>query len=155
MPAQLRIRRALPKDLPRIAAIEGASFGAEAYDCKLFAHFLRHCGGLFLVAEQNRRVCGYLITCIRVSRGSASAELVSVAVEPARRQRGAAAAMLESTLRRLGRRRVERIHLVVRTGNLPALAFYEKYGFRRLRRVPRYYEDGADGIAMTRPVTLQ
>ena len=134
--------------------MERVSFGQLAYDCKLFAHFLRQCGDLFLVAERNRRVCGYMITCVRANRGRPAAELVSVAVDPAQRQRGAAAALLTSTLRRLRRRQVARIHLVVRVGNQPALAFYERYGFRRLRRVPRYYEDGVDGFAMSRPVTL-
>jgi len=152
MRLQHRIRRAAPQDLRRILSIEGASFGEAAYDCKLFAHFLRRCGDLFLVAERNRRVCGYSITCIRAGRRGPRAELVSVAVHPRDRARGAAAALLESTLRRLRRRGVPRIHLVVRVGNRPAIAFYKKYGFRRLRRVPRYYEDGADGIAMTRAV---
>lgn len=155
MPVQHRIRRAAPDDLDRILAIEGASFGREAYDCKLFAHFLRQCGDLFLVAERNRQVCGYIVTCIRGGRGVARAELVSVAVEPAKRTKGTASALLESTLRRLRRRGVQRLNLVVRSDNRPALAFYEKYGFRRIRRVPRYYEDGADGIAMARPVTLR
>ena len=155
MPVQHRIRRAAPGDLGRIVAIEGASFGRDAYDCKLFAHFLRQCGDLFLVAERNRRVCGYMVTCIRVGHGAARAELVSVAVDPAKRVKGAASALLESTLRRLRRRGVQRLNLVVRAGNRPALAFYEKYGFRRIRRVPGYYEDGADGIAMARPVTLR
>ena len=152
MRAQHRIRRAAPDDLDRIVAIEGASFGKDAYDCKLFAHFLRRCGDLFLVVERDRRVCGYSITCIRVSRGVAKAELVSIAVEPRKRTRGAAAALLESTLRRLRRRCVEKINLVVRVGNRPALAFYQKFGFRRIRLVAGYYEDGADGIAMARPV---
>jgi ribosomal-protein-alanine N-acetyltransferase len=155
MRVQHRIRRAVSDDLIRIVAIEGASFGPDAYDCKLFAHFLRQCGDLFLVAERNRKVCGYIITCIRVSRGVAKAELVSVAVDPKKRTHGAAAALLESILRRLRRRHVERINLVVRTGNRPALSFYKKYGFRPIRRVPGYYEDGADGIAMGRPVILR
>jgi ribosomal-protein-alanine N-acetyltransferase len=152
MRAQPHIRRAARRDLGRILAIEAASFGREAYDCKLFAHFLRQCADLFLVVERNRKVCGYIVTCIRAARGVARAELVSVAVDPAKRSKGAASALLESTLRRLRRRGVERINLVVRAGNRPAQAFYEKYGFRRLRRVPGYYEDGADGIAMARPV---
>jgi ribosomal protein S18 acetylase RimI-like enzyme len=37
---------------------------------------------------------------------------------------------------------------MVMTTNRAARAFYEKYGFRKLRRVPRYYENGADGLRM-------
>jgi ribosomal-protein-alanine N-acetyltransferase len=48
---------------------------------------------------------------------------------------------------------VAQLQLVVRVNNRPALAFYEKHGFQLKRRVPRYYEDGGDGIAMVRTVT--
>jgi ribosomal-protein-alanine N-acetyltransferase len=74
-------------------------------------------------------------------------------VDPAIRKSGAASALLESTLRRLRRRHVARFHLVVRVGNRAALAFYEKYGFRRIRRVRAYYGAGRDGVAMSRAIT--
>ena len=153
MPVQYEIRRAVLGDLERILQIENASFGPEAYDRKLFASYLRQCGELFLVVERRGKVCGYIVSCLRGAAPPTRAELISVAVDPARRGNGAASALLESTLRRLRRRRVAQLQLMVRVTNRPALAFYEKYGFRRKRRVPRYYEDGGDGIAMVRPVT--
>jgi ribosomal-protein-alanine N-acetyltransferase len=164
MAEQYKIRRARASDLDRILEIETASFGREAYDRKLFAHYMDKCGELFLVAARRRaregkaqpreKLCGYLIVCLRGGRPGGSAELVSVAVESAARGKGAASALLESALRRLARRDAGRLNLVVRATNDPALAFYEKYGFRRLRIVPAYYEDGGDGIAMWRPVRL-
>jgi ribosomal-protein-alanine N-acetyltransferase len=163
MPQRYVIRRARPSDLERIGEIERASFGAQAYDRKLFAYYMDKCGSLFLVAgrpdrrgkaPQGKRLCGYLIACLRGSRQGGSAELVSVAVEPEARGKGAASALLDSALRRLVRRGAGRLNLVVRATNEPAHAFYEKYGFRRLRIVPRYYEDSGDGIAMWRPVRL-
>jgi [ribosomal protein S18]-alanine N-acetyltransferase len=155
MQAQYRIRRAKAEDLPRIAAIERASFGREAYDCKLFAHYLSKCGEVFLVAERNGKLRGYLLSCLRGPLPGQAAELVSIAVAPDFRGKGAASALLESALRRLARRGVGRLHLVVRVDNRAARAFYEKYGFRRLRLVRGYYEDEGDGIAMTRPVRLR
>jgi [ribosomal protein S18]-alanine N-acetyltransferase len=149
MQTQYEIRRADLADLERIVQIENASFGAEAYERKLFAEYRNRCGELFLVAERRQRVWGYLIAC---RRGEAGAELVSVAVDPAARRSGAASALLESLFRRLRRRGVVRLNLMVRGTNRPAQAFYEKYGFRRRRKVPGYYEDGGDGIAMSREV---
>lgn len=146
------IRRAVPADLDRVLEIEAASFGPEAYDRKLFAYYMKRCGALFLVVGRGRRVFGYMITCIRGGRRAATAELVSVAVDPERRQAGAASALLDSTLRRLRRSGATRLRLVVRVTNRPAQAFYEKYGFRPMRVVRGYYEDGGDGIAMTRPL---
>jgi ribosomal-protein-alanine acetyltransferase len=138
-------------DLNRILEIERASFGDEAYDRNLFAEFFRTCGDLFLVTEGDRKVRGYMVTCVRGER----AELVSVAVDPAARGRGAASALMESTLRRLRRRGVTRIGLMVKATNDDARAFYEKYGFEKVRKSPRYYEDGVDGWRMAKKLILQ
>ena len=140
------VRRLRIADLSRIMEIERASFGDEAYDRNLFAEFFRKYGELFLVAVHGRKVWGYMIACIRGEQ----AELVSVAVDPAARRRGAASALMESTLRRLRRRGIARIGLVVKVTNDQARAFYERYGFEKVRRAPRYYEDGADGWRMAR-----
>jgi len=148
MPAPVHVRKFHPLDLDRILQIEHASFGNDAYDRNLFAEYFRKCGSLFLVADGRRGVCGYAVTCIRGGR----AELISIAVDPKERGRGAASALLESTLRRLRRRCVARFGLIVRSTNDPARAFYEKYGFRRMRIMRGYYEDGEDGVSMTREV---
>jgi ribosomal-protein-alanine N-acetyltransferase len=87
-----------------------------------------------------------MLACIRGEQ----AELVSVAVDPAARGRGAASALMESTLRRLRRRGIARIVLMVRVTNDTARAFYERYGFEKVRRAPRYYEDGGDGWRMAK-----
>lgn len=146
MHAQHTVRRVRMADLDRILEIERASFGDEAYDRNLFAEFLRQCGELFLVVEREGKVRGYMVACIRGEQ----AELVSVAVDPAARGRGAASALMESTLRRLRRRGTARIGLVVKATNHEARAFYKRYGFEKVRKAPRYYEDGADGWRMAK-----
>jgi ribosomal-protein-alanine N-acetyltransferase len=142
------VRPVRASDLDRICEIEHASFGKDAYPRKLFAEFHRKCGGLFLVAERGRALWGYMVTC----RSGDRAELVSVAVAPDARKRGAASALMDSTLRRLRRRGIARIRLMVRVRNRKARAFYEKYGFDKVRVVRGYYEDGADGLMMAREV---
>jgi ribosomal protein S18 acetylase RimI-like enzyme len=148
MPARFTVRKVRPADLNRILEIERASFGADAYDRNLFAEYLGKCGDLFLAVERRGIVRGYLIAGARGRR----AELISVAVSPADRGAGAASAMMESVLRRLRARGVERLFLTVKTSNLGAQAFYAKYAFEFVRRVPRYYEDGSDGSLMARQV---
>jgi ribosomal-protein-alanine N-acetyltransferase len=143
---RITVRRVRASDLPRILEIERASFGKDAYDRNLFAEYIHNCGDLFLVAVRGTSVCGYSIACLEVS--TLPAELVSVAVAPRARKHGAASALIAGTIRRLRRRGAGRLNLVVKVTNRPAIAFYRKFGFRRLRRINGYYEDGADGIAM-------
>ena len=148
------IRRARVADLDRIMEIERASFGRDAYDRNLFAEYTRKCGELFLVAERSRKVWGYALTCLaaRKSEGVArvQAEVISVAVDPAARGTGAAKALMDSTLRRLRPRGVTRLVLMVKVTNAKARAFYKKYGFKKIRIVRAYYEDGRDGWLMAK-----
>ena len=145
-PIEIRLFRLA--DLDRILEIEQASFGRDAYDRNLFAEFFDKCRKLFLVAERKSKVCGYMITCLRGDR----AEVVSIAVDPDFRGRGAASALMDSTLRRLRRRKAARLVLMVKVSNAPAREFYMKYGFQKTRLVRKYYEDGADGVLMARRV---
>lgn len=150
MDKRFSIRRVLQRDLDRILTIEAASFGADAYDRNLFAEYTRQCGGLFLVAERGTKVCAYSITAISPGASRNRAELVSVAVSPPFLGKGAASALLDSTLRRLRRRGITRLGLMVKVTNQRARAFYQRHGFRQLRRVARYYEDGADGLSLVK-----
>lgn len=150
MPAAFRIRHFRLSDMDRLMTIETACFAGDAYDRNLFAEFYHKCGDLFLVAVRGKSICGYAVTWRRGN--SDSAEIASIATHPKVQGKGAASALLESTLRRLRRRKIERLTLMVRVDNAPALAFYQKYAFRRIRLVRKYYEQGQDGILMSRPV---
>lgn len=146
------VRRFMPADLNRLLAVERASFGRDAYDRNLFAEYARACGALFLVAEGRTsapRFAGYSIACICRGRPQV-ANLISIAVAPRARGRGAASLLLSSTIRRLKLRRVERLTLLVRQSNAGAIRFYERHGFTTLRRAPGYYENREDGLLMRR-----
>jgi ribosomal-protein-alanine N-acetyltransferase len=147
MSQRFSVRRARIADFDRILAIERAGFGKWAWDRNLFAEYARTSGELFLVATSQDRVIGYCITCISRRLLMRRAELESIAVDPAVRGKGAADALMSATLRSLKRRGIPRIGLMVKVTNERARAFYERYGFRKIRRVPGYYEDGADGIS--------
>jgi ribosomal-protein-alanine N-acetyltransferase len=126
--------------------IESASFGRDAYDRNLFAEYFHNLRTMFLVVERGGRVCGYAIACI----GGDRAELISIAIDPRFRRKGAASALMDSLLRRARRRGASRISLIVKATNRAARTFYASYGFLRMRRVRRYYEDGSDGWHMVK-----
>jgi ribosomal protein S18 acetylase RimI-like enzyme len=41
----------------------------------------------------------------------------------------------------------------VRTDNRSAIALYERHGYTRVRRLPGFYEDGADGWRYVKVLT--
>ena len=145
MPDPPRLRRFRPSDLDAVMAVERASFRRDAYPRDLFLEYAA-AGALFLVAEVPGGIAGYALACLRGER----AELVSIAVHPSHRRSGAGKALLASVIRRLRRAGARRLTLTVKVTNRNAIRFYAGFGFRRLRRAPRYYEDGRDGWLMAR-----
>jgi ribosomal protein S18 acetylase RimI-like enzyme len=135
---KISVRKFLRSDLARVLEIERVSFGADAWDEKLFLAFYRRCPDVFLVATVRRHIAGYSITCA----GKRNAELASIAVDPRDRQSGVGESMLNHTLAELRALRVKTWWLMVETENEPASRFYEKFGFERDKIVKRYYGAG-------------
>lgn len=80
--------------------------------------------------------------------------VLNVAVDPTRRRRGVARALLGEMLSRARERGASLATLEVRTGNGPALGLYESLGFRRIGVRPRYYADNdEDAVVMVLPLT--
>jgi ribosomal-protein-alanine N-acetyltransferase len=150
MQPQILVRPFRLSDMDRILEIETACFGAEAYDRNLFAQLARQCGSLFLVAGRGRNIGGYMVTCMRGPKAPDRAELVSIGVDPLSRRQGLAGSLMKSTLRRLRVRETVRFSLMVRVSNATARHFYERHGFRKLRTEAGYYEDGEDGVLMSK-----
>jgi ribosomal-protein-alanine N-acetyltransferase len=130
--------------LRRIAAIERASFGADAWPRELFLAYWESNPDLFYVAYMGRKIAGYSIARIDW-RG---ADLESIAVDPRYRGRGVAQALLETTLTALRMAEVASMRLMVSVDNEAALRFYRRFGFIRVRRVGRYYGPGRDAWRM-------
>jgi ribosomal-protein-alanine N-acetyltransferase len=136
------------RHLPRVLRIERASFGAEAWPRKYFLELCRDCRGFFVVAKVRGRIAGYAVACAE----KRNAEIASLAVHPDYRRLGVADTLMRHTLRELGAAGVRRVELMVRTGNAAGLQLYRALGFRGVRTVPRYYEDGGDGFLMARAI---
>src|SRR5256885_1231133 len=134
------IRRACADDLPSILRIEKKSFGCDAWDRKVFVeYFAQPARSVFLTALIDREVAGYALAF----HGETRAEIHSIAVSPARRGQGVAAALMKRVIGLLRRRGLRTISLNVRLENMAAIGLYRRLGFQRVRRVNGYYEDGA------------
>ena len=124
--------------------IERACFGPDAHTPALFREWRATDGSVFLVARVGRLIAGYAL-----GFGSEGAgEIISIAVAPAFQGTGVGGALMKSLLERLGAAGARRVELMVRRANAPAIRFYRAFGFRRVRRVANYYEDGGDGWLM-------
>jgi [ribosomal protein S18]-alanine N-acetyltransferase len=145
-PEKFTIRPLGYADLPQVIAIERRAF-TTPWSLAMFVLELSKSSGLSLAAvdPEAGRLVGYLI----LSRYDTVWHLMNVAVEPARRRQGIARALLEQMIDRAGAE--QQYTLEVRTSNAPAIALYERFGFRSAGTRPRYYRDtGEDAVIMWR-----
>jgi [ribosomal protein S18]-alanine N-acetyltransferase len=136
------IRRLAYSDLPAVLSIERRSFPTP-WSLAMFVLELSKPSGICLAAIEYETLLGYLVC----SRYDQVWHLMNVAVAPERRRarvaRGLIAQLVEEGEGRLP------FTLEVRVSNRPAIAMYERLGFRSAGVRPRYYQDnGEDALIM-------
>jgi [ribosomal protein S18]-alanine N-acetyltransferase len=135
-------------DLPQVIAIERRSFPTP-WSLAMFVLELSKPSGVCLAAVEEQTMVGYLVC----SRYDQVWHLMNIAVDPAARRRGLATGLLAAMLERAGPE--EPYTLEVRTSNAPAIALYERFGFRSAGTRPRYYRDtGEDAMIMWRTAEM-
>ncbi|GBF08496.1 N-terminal acetyltransferase [Aeropyrum pernix] len=103
--------------------------------------------------EGDKSVIDKILDAIRnqLSEERPVGHLVSIAVRPGFRGRGIGSKLLSETVRVMKNvYRVDAIFLEVRVSNMPAIRLYEKFGFRKVRRIKGYYRDGEDAFVMVK-----
>ena len=140
------IRPLAYSDLPRVLAIERRAFPTP-WSLAMFVLELSKPSGICLASIDGPKLEGYLI-CARYDEAY---HLMNIAVDPDRRRRGIARALIDAMIDRAGAD--ANFTLEVRVSNAGAIALYESYGFRSVGTRRRYYQDtGEDAIIMWRAV---
>jgi ribosomal-protein-alanine N-acetyltransferase len=140
----LRIRLFKPSDIEAIMEIEEHSFKADAFSRGTFLNLYSKFPDLFIVAEKNKHIRGYMIT----GYFNHGAHIISIAVESSYRQKGIGKALVHFTFEELKSREVKAIDLDVRVTNENGLMFWKLLGFLPLRVIHGFYEDGEDALRM-------
>lgn len=121
----MEIRKMLPEDIPRAAALEAACFGADAWSGQALEQALSDKNALYLSCIQE----GRLIACCGIWQSLEDGDITNVAVEEGSRRKGCARRLLLELMRRAALRGVENFTLEVRESNIPAVRLYESLGF--------------------------
>jgi ribosomal-protein-alanine N-acetyltransferase len=141
----LTIRRLIYADLPHVIAIERRSFPTP-WSLAMFVLELSKPSGICLAALDGDELVGYCVC----SRYDTVWHLMNVAVDPARRREGTAAALLTRLFDEADKPG-EQYTLEVRPSNAGAIALYEGFGFKRAGLRKGYYHDNKeDALIMWR-----
>lgn len=134
-------------DLDRLQALE-ALFPSDAMSRRSLRRFVQASNARFLVAEVEDQVQANLLLLMR--RGSPRARIYSLVVDPAARGLGLAQALVleaEAVARASG---CAEVSLEVRIDNHAAQALYTKLGYAQAGALSGYYDDGADGLRLSK-----
>ena len=138
------IERLSYADLPQVIAIERRAFPTP-WSLAMFVLELSKTGSHCLKAQREGAIAGYVI-CTPFDDVW---HLMNIAVDPERRRKGVACALMDALIAELGPD--ARLTLEVRPSNEPAITLYERYGFLAAGRRSRYYQDnGEDALIMWR-----
>ena len=141
-PRRVAIRRLAYSDLPAVISIERRSFPTP-WSLAMFVLELSKPSGICLAATDGDELLGYLVC----SRYDQVWHLMNVAVAPERRRAGVARGLIARLVEESGGKLP--FTLEVRVSNRPAIAMYERLGFRSAGVRPRYYQDnGEDALIM-------
>lgn len=139
-PCSFLLRPMTAADLAAVSAIEVENI--SPWTASQLAGELDQDGGWQFVAAEDGcgLVCGFV--CGRSCAGEG--ELLKIAVAREYRRQGVAGQLVAQSLRHLAEQGVGRCFLELRAANIPALALYERFGFRRVGLRKKYYDSPTD-----------
>jgi ribosomal-protein-alanine N-acetyltransferase len=137
------IRPMQPSDLARVVEIENLCY-PNPWSAELFKRELDNPLAAVDLLWLEGEIAGYLCSWLV----SGELNILNVAVVPAFRRRGAAAALLRHVIGKSRRQDLERSFLEVRVGNAGAIELYSSFGFKPVSIRKRYYPDGEDAVMM-------
>lgn len=137
------VREVHAGDLARLAELQAACFGPEAWTPGMLQEEFGRVGGVFLGV--GTPLVGFACAWVVLDE----LHLLQIAVDPAARRTGLATALHDAVCA-AARPHASAGWLEVRADNPGAIAFYEARGWRGVGRRPRYYADGTDALLYRR-----
>lgn len=128
------------QDLPQVHRIEQAAFAQDPWTLTSFwGELAARPRRDYVVAQEDEKILGYA----GLDLAGESADVMTIAVDPAARGLGLGVALLRELLERALRSGASQVLLEVRADNAAAIGLYERHGFREVHRRRGYYQPGS------------
>ena len=134
-----------------MTALEERCFSADRFSRDQIEYQLEEANATIQVAVHDNRLVAAAYMLWR--RKSPVGRLYSIAVDNEMRGRGLASRLLDLCETEAAWRNCTTMSLEVRKDNAGAIALYRKRGYETVGTLPGYYDDGSDGLRMTRTIT--
>lgn len=133
-----------------LALLHAAAFPpAERWGAQAIGLLLGLPGHFAVLAEEAGVPLGFAMGRV----ASEEAEVLTLAVTPARRRAGIGRALMRALMAEAAARGATALFLEVSEANAAARALYERVGAVAVGRRPRYYPDGSDALVLRAALT--
>ena len=132
----MNITRMNEDHVSQVAALEKLCF-SDPWSENSVASELENPLSLWLIAEENGMVCGYVGSQTVLDE----TDMMNIAVHPDCRRRGVASALIGELVNQLRERGSHVLRLEVRESNVHAISLYESMGFTQLGLRKNYYRN--------------
>ena len=143
--AEIIFREMTLADIKTVAEIDEICFDEDGWDEDFFLEELRDEHSDYIVGE----IEGKIIACAGIKIYLDEAEGMTIAVLPEFQGRGIGKKILTEIIKIAKRRGAKSMIFEVRVSNVPALHIYQKFGFKIVGRIKRYYMSGEDALTMS------
>jgi ribosomal-protein-alanine N-acetyltransferase len=149
-----QIRNYLPQDFDALVALDHRCFPPLiAYPADELRYFVEQKDAIALVAEHagtsvEKAIGGFLIAQIYRGRPTFQARIITIDVAPELRRARLGSLLMDACEAALRERLVSQVRLEVSVNNAAAIAFYHRYGYEIVGRLPAYYPAGEDAHSM-------
>jgi [ribosomal protein S18]-alanine N-acetyltransferase len=142
--SRLSIRAAALGDLDAIVALEQAVFFTDRLSRRSLRAYILSPLRPLLVAISDGGLAGYALVALR--KRAPAARLYSIAVDQKSGRRGVGRALMAACEHYAAAHGRPALRLEVRADNGPAIALYQRLGFRQFGSYDNYYADGAKAL---------
>lgn len=145
------LRDARPADFETLYRIDQRCFvPGISYSRLELRHYMQEQGAFTVVAEQDGEISGFLVGGVVSSPTLKKlvGHIITIDLLPEFRRSGIGTLLMDEAERRILAAGADLVRLEVAVDNEPALAFYQRRGYRMLKTIPRYYMNSIDAFVL-------
>ena len=144
-PSAFRLRPYQPSDFETLYRIDQTCFPRGiAYGPSEMKHYLQAKGSFCLIAETEGSINGFIVT----EQSDELAHIVTLDVLESNRRLGIGSHLLHAAEQAASMRGARFMYLETATTNKPAIALWNKHGYRESGTIKNYYGRGLDAFEM-------
>ncbi|TFG00688.1 MAG: GNAT family N-acetyltransferase [Promethearchaeota archaeon] len=149
----MKIKKVTPKDITEINNLEHQVFKEDAFSKDIFEKLI-HQNNMFYKLEKKgiKKILVGFVTVVKDRKDRVN--IINFVINPKYQNKGYGSLLLKYTIERIKKTEedIKKIILNVKTNNSIAIKLYEKFNFRKIKRIEYYYKSKQSAYLMEKEI---